>query len=235
MDESDLRIAKAVESTFVVRPPKQALATFGSTSIRYYLVTEPIYRDLDSQSNAEEAVIREGIVRSERPQVVTPYYLWRHEGFGENAGHYLRRLMERFGPDAPGLLYSYKNEGMETSVVSGSPTEVAARIAERLDREDRGLESVIRGADDLWDVSLMKFIYDLTAKSLLTNVSELHSRGLLQMEGGVPRDARLRIERMLAEARRGNISPQEVHQELKRWGLFEDYQDQFLGLFRGRR
>src|SRR5690606_35863238 len=108
----------------------------------------------------EEAVVREGTVRSERPQVVTPYYLWRHEGFGENAAHYLEELMRRLGPNAPGLLYTYKNEGMSTSVVSGSPREVAGRIATRLDKEDRPLEVVIRGPDELWDVSLMKFIYE---------------------------------------------------------------------------
>ena len=35
-----------IEKTRVIRPPRQALATFGTTSIDYYLVTEPIYSDL---------------------------------------------------------------------------------------------------------------------------------------------------------------------------------------------
>ena len=39
-------MAEASERTRVVRAPQRALATFGTTAVRYYLVTEPAYRDL---------------------------------------------------------------------------------------------------------------------------------------------------------------------------------------------
>jgi hypothetical protein len=239
MDESqdayERRLADALERTVVVRPPRQSLATFGTTSVRYYLITEPAFADMGLPTGSEpESVVREGVVEAARPQVVTPGYLLRHEGFGENAARYLEDILRRHGPDAPGLLYAYRNEPAETSVVSGGPDEVAARLAERLDREDKRLAAVVRGVDALWDASLMKFIHELTASSLRSNVSELHSRGLLQMDGAIPRDARERVERMLEEARRGERQPAEVHRELERWGLFEEYQDRFLALFRGR-
>ena len=234
MDNHDHRMAHAVEGTIVVRPPRQSLATFGTTSIRYYLVTEPAYRDLPGGGAADESVVREGMVHAERPQVVTPYYLSRHEGFGAHAQEYLDQVAAEFGPHAPGLLYAYKNEAMETTVVSGSPHEVAARAADRLDREQRSLEAVIRGVDEMWDVSLMKFIYDLTSSSVEGNVSELRSAGMLEMDDGVPQDAHRRIERLMELARRGQAEPSEVHRELERWGLFEEYQDRFLSLFRGR-
>lgn len=231
MDEQDRRLYEAIENTHVIRPPRQALATFGTTMVRYYLVTAPSYQDLDVPYGAEEAVIREGVVRAERPQVVTPYYLLRHEGFGENAERYLQNLIDEFGPDQAGLMYRYKNEGAETSIVTGSVSDVTQKIIDRLDREEKPLEAVIRGSDDLWDASLMKFIYELTSQSARANVSEMHSRGLLQMDGGVPREARQRIEWMLQEARRGNLEPAEVHRELERWDLFDEYQDRFLKLF----
>jgi hypothetical protein len=104
-----------------------------------------------------------------------------------------------------------------------------------LDKEQKLLETVVRGIDEMWDVSLMKFIYELTSSSLRSNVAEMQSHGLLQMENGAPRDARLRIEAMIEEARRGNLDPSAVHRELERWGLFEEYQDRFFGLFQGRR
>lgn len=232
MDEQDRRLYDAIESTYVVRPPKQALATFGATSVRYYLVTVPSYRDLDVPHGGEESVVREGVVHAERPQVVTPHYLLQHEGFGDNAERYLQSLIEEFGPDQPGLMYRYKNDGGETAVVSGSAAEVTQKIIDRLDKEHKPLEAVIRGSDDLWDVSLMKFIYELTSNSARSNAAELRTQGLLQMDGGVPRDARQRIERMLDEARRGNIEPGEVHREIERWDLFDEYQDRFLKLFR---
>ena len=51
------------------------------------------------------------------------------------------------------------------------------------------------------------------------------------VEGGPPRDAHQRIQRMLEEAGRGQMDPSEVKRELDRWGLFDEYQDQFFGLF----
>lgn len=233
MDEQDLRFMEAIANTRVVRPPQQGLATFGSTSVRYYLVTEPAYRDLSVPHDGnEESVVREGTVRAERPRVVTPYYLLRHEGFGDNADRYLQHLAEEMGHDHPGLMYHYKNEGAETVVVSGSVDEVARKIIDRLDREGKPLEAVITGSDDLWDLSLMKFIYELTAQSAHTNVSEMRAKGLFRTEGGAPMDARLRIDRMIEEARRGERDPREVHREIERWGLFDEYQDRFFTLFR---
>lgn len=235
MDEpAEPQLIDAIKRTSVVRPPKQALATFGTTSVRYYLVTEPAFRGLPIAGNEPESVVREGVVRSERPQVVTPQYLSRHEGFGEHAQEYLDYLIETLGPDAPGLLYKYKNEAMETSVVSGTPDEVSTRIADRLDRDDKRLEAVVRGIDELWDVSLLKFIYEFTNSSARTNFDEMRGRGLLGVDDGVPKDARYRIERMLERARRGEVEPSEVHREIERWGLYDEYEDQFLSLFRGR-
>ena len=88
-------VAYALRRTYVVRPPRQHLATFGTTSIKYYLVTEPTYTALDVEGSRDDVVIREGTVRAEQPQVVTPHYLLRHEGFGDHAVEYLQHLAER--------------------------------------------------------------------------------------------------------------------------------------------
>jgi len=231
-EEREGRLERAIRQTRVVRPPRQSLATFGTTVIRYHLVCEPVYAEFDAPGKPEETVVRDGTVRAERPQVVTPSYLSRLEGFGENARRYLEQVAREHGPHAPGLLYTYKNEFGGTSIVSGAPNEVAGNLGSRLDREDRRLEAVVRGVDELWDVSLLKFIFDLTSESARSNVSELQARGLLESRGGVPQDARLRIEAMFEEAGRGNLEPAALHRELDRWGLFEEYQDRFLRLFR---
>ena len=90
-----------------------------------------MYEELHIESGSEEAVVREGVVRAERPQVVTPNYLLNHEGFGENAGKFLQHLIDEFGPDQPGLMYRYKNDGGGTSVVSGSEEEVTKKSIEK--------------------------------------------------------------------------------------------------------
>jgi hypothetical protein len=101
MSEEDERIAYAINNTFVLRQPKQTLSTFGTTNIHYYLLTKPVYADLvGKDSNADETVVREGRVITERPKVVTPSYLFNLEGFSKYARKYLESLAEKYGPNA---------------------------------------------------------------------------------------------------------------------------------------
>jgi hypothetical protein len=131
-------------------------------------------------------------------------------------------------------MYSYRNELQETNIVSDGILTVAGRIKDDLDGRGEHLAAVVRGVDHLWDVSLMKFIYDLTASSVAHNVAELGSRGLLGSERGLPRAARARLEEMFASVRSGDLDPRELKAELDRWGAFEEYEDRFLSLFRRR-
>ena len=108
MDINDERIMEAVRNTEIIRPPKQALATFGTTNIYYYLVTEPAYSHITGNTN--ETVIREGKVIAEKPKIVTPYYLTHLEGFSDEAKRYQQMLIANYGAYTPGLLYSYRNE-----------------------------------------------------------------------------------------------------------------------------
>ena len=231
MDETDRRIAKALQLTHVVRPPKKQLATFGVTNLQYYLVTEPSYGD--PVPDEEESVIREGKVVSLRPTIVTPNYMLNLEGFGENAKRYMESLGQRFGPHTPGLLYQYRNEPGNLEIVSGQVPVVAQRISQDLDK--RGVDSagVILGIDDLWDVSLLKFIYEYTVASVTSNVGEMEAMGLFDPdpELNVPRGVIQRIEELFSQVQEG-LDPKHLHRELARWGLFDYYQDRFLGLFR---
>ena len=220
-----------LERTRVVRPPRQSLDTFGVTKIRYHLVTEPAFQEVNPAQTVE-TVVRGGVVKAERPQVVTPYFLLNTETFSAGAREFLEHLSRSQGPDSPGLLYSYKNEPGGMDIVSGGVDEVAGRIARDLDARESGLEAVIIGIDELWDVSLIKFIYELTNDSARKNVAQMRSAGMMDMAGGVPADARRRVERMIEGARQGRIEPSEVMRELKRWDLLDEYQDRFLSLFR---
>ncbi|MDD3265392.1 MAG: hypothetical protein PHH02_05700, partial [Dehalococcoidales bacterium] len=64
------------------------------------------------------------------------------------------------------------------------------------------------------------------------NISQMQSRGLLNIDPlGVPMEARLGIEEMFSKVTSGELEPKELKDELDRWGLFEEYQDRFFGLF----
>ena len=234
--EDELDFIKAVEQTRVVRHPRQRLATFGATTLTYYVVTEPIYRDIAPDSRDREGVVRTGKVVAEEPAIVTPFYALNLDGFSSDAYRYLEAMSSRHGPNSPGILYKYRNEPEGTEIVSGEAGDIAERIDERLTREKEDLAVVMVGVDDLWDVSLLKFIYELTAQSAPHNARELDSRGLLDPApgaGGIPMAGVANIERLFRDVRNGG-DPETLRQELDRWGVFDQYQDRFLNLFRPR-
>ena len=234
MDADSDRIEYAARHTEILRHPRQHLATFGVTNVYYYIVTEPVYKEL--VKDVSETVIREGRVIAERPKIVTPYYLTQLEGFSYDARRYFETLLRMHGPDTPGLFYTYKNEPKELNIVSDSWPVVVDRLNEEIDKKGDPLASIIKGQDDLWDVSLLKFIYEITTRSMPDNIAQLGSRGLLGMShGGVPVGARQKIEEMFQQVAMGEIKAYELERELNHWGVFEEYQDRFFALVRGKK
>ncbi len=232
MDIDNERIRYAIEHTEVLRPPKQSLSTFGTTNIYYYLVTEPAYAEL-MKSDVTETAVREGRVIAERPRIVTPYYLSQLEGFSPEARRYFDTLAKTHGPDAPGLFYTYRNEPKELTIVSDKLLSVVDKLNAEIDKRGDPLASIIKGQDEFWDVSLMKFIYEVTRNSLRNNLLQMGTRGLLNIDvGGIPIDARVRIEELFRKVARGDTEPIELKKELDHWGLFEEYEDRFLSIFK---
>jgi hypothetical protein len=185
--------------------------------------------------DTNETVVREGRVIAERPRVVTPYYLSQLQGFSAEARRYLD-MLTRQGAATAGLFYSYRNEPKELSIVSDKLLSVVARLNAEIDKGGDPLTCIIKGEDDLWDVSLMKFTYEITRSSIQDNLMQMGARGLLNMDAhGVPADARVRIEELFRKVEAGQGEPHELKEELDRWDLFRDYEDRFLNLFRRKR
>jgi hypothetical protein len=232
MDIDSDRIENAARNTRIIRHPRQHLATFGVTNIYYYIVTEPVYSEITNDNN--ETVVREGRVIAERPKIVTPYYLTHLEGFSVDARRYFENLLQ-MQMDTPGLFYTYKNEPKGgVNIVSDHWRAVVDKLNAEIDQKNDPLISIIKGQDDLWDVSLLKFIYEITSRSLRANVQQLGERGLLGMShGGIPVGARQIIEEMFTKVARGEIRAHELEQELNSWGAFEEYQDRVFSVVRG--
>ena len=231
--ETDERIQYALEHTEILRSPKQTLTTFGITNVYYYLVTEPLYAEL--MDEVKETAVREGKVIAERPKIVTPSYLVNlFQGF-QHGGDYAEFILRKYGAYEPGLLYRYRNEPKEVNIVSSPPEAVIYRLNQKIDEEGDPLAAIIKGIDELWDVSLMKFIHDFTRDSLHSNIMELGTRGFLDIDrSGIPRHTRHAIEQLFEETMRDRTKAPELEAELRRWNLFEEYEDRFLNLFRKR-
>jgi hypothetical protein len=231
----DKRIENAVRHTEILRAPKQSLYTFGTTNIHYYLITEPAYSEL--LNNIPETVVREGKVIAERPKIVTPYYLSQLEGFGLEARRYFEALIQEYGERSiHGLFYTYRNEPKELNIVSDNIPSVVDKLNTEIDKRGDQLAAIIKGEDELWDVSLMKFIFEITRSSVPHNLRQMGQRGLLNVDShGTPTDARVRIDELFGKVARGECKPDELKDELERWELFEEYEDRFLNLFRKQR
>ena len=219
-----------MKNTKILLSPKNTLSTYNQTKVRYHIVTEPVYED-SFELKSEESVIRHGVVTAQNTKVITSDFIYRMSGFGDEAKSFLKELNRVLGKNEPALLYNYKNESTDLEIVSGNPDEVSNRIKSRL-KSSKANHAVIRGVNSLWDVSLLKFIFDYTKSSSQNNFNELNQSGLLEIKDGVPISERKRIEELISLAKKGKVRPEDVHKELNDWGLFEEYQDQFFSIMK---
>ncbi len=165
----------AVENTRVIVAPEQQIATFGTTSFRFYLISE-----LMDQVN--EVRVRDGRIHAERPQIVTPDHYARLllEGFGEEARQYADALRERLRNIA--ILrygFQFRKTDVTEDRVRGSVDAVVARTRIMVENANEPLSAVIHGVDDAWEVCLLKFTIDLIARSAGENLGDFRRRGLL--------------------------------------------------------
>ena len=225
---------KAIEQTYIVKYPKQHLATFGITNIEYIVVTEPLDTAFDPQKKELEGVVRKGKVRAEQPTLITPTYAMNLNGFSDEAYKYFSQVARLYGANSPGIMYQYNNEPENLEILSGNPNEIAHRISKELRDKKNDLSVVISGVDEFWDVALLKFIYEFTASSVSFNSREMRGAGLMEPQnsaGGVPAAAANQIEEMFKSVKKGG-SAETLKNELDKWGVYPYYEDRFLNLFR---
>jgi hypothetical protein len=221
--ESDEKIQYAIENTRVIKSPKQKLATFGTTNVYYYLITE-----LMENTN----IVREGRVIAARPKIVTPSYLVNLEGFSGSAKRYIELMTEKY-PHEAGVFYTYKNEPKEMNIVSTPIDDIFNKIGQQIDSQGDPLTAIIRGVEDMWDVSLLKFTFELTKNSVQSNINEMQNRGLFNIDNvGIPRDARNHIDELFEKTKQDSSWAPLLVAELRRWGLFAEYQDRFFSIFK---
>ncbi|MCD6390682.1 MAG: hypothetical protein J7L92_01600 [Dehalococcoidia bacterium] len=221
--EMDDRIKYALEHTELIRAPQQELDTFGNSVIDYYVVTELV---------GNLSVVRDGKVIAERPKIVTPTYLINVEGFSEQARKYIA-MIARENPYGSGIFYRYKNEPRGMNVVSEPIEQVINKLSSQIEGQNNALSTIIKGVEELWDVSLLMFIYGLTTRAARTNIAEFNRRGFFNIDAsGVPQGARDYIEELFEHVSRNLSRAPELVIELNRWGLFPEYEDRFFALFR---
>ena len=165
----------AIEHTQVILAPEQQIATFGSTSFNFYLITELMDR-------VDQVRVRNGKIHAERPQILTPEHYTRLllEGFGEKAQHYVDQLRERMHNIAV-LRYGFqfRKTDVTEETLRDSMDAVITRTKRNVENANEPLSAVIQGVDDAWEVCLLKFTIDMIERSSGGNLGDFRKRGLI--------------------------------------------------------
>src|SRR3982750_9174 len=133
----------ALENTRVILAPERQIATFGSTSFNFYLISELMDR-------VNQVRIRNGKIRAERPQILTPEHYCRLllDGFGEKAQRYADQLRDHLRNVA---VLRYGFQFRKTDVTENrfrdSMESVIARTKTCVQNSGEPLSAVIQGVD----------------------------------------------------------------------------------------
>src|SRR3954454_18721377 len=141
-------IQYAAENTQVILAPEQQIATFGTTSFRFFLISELM-------DTVNQVRVRDGEIHAERPQILTPDHFAKLllDGFGEQAQHYADRLRERLRNVAV-LRYGFqfrKSNVTENTVREPIDAVIARTKAQVQNSREAGC-AVIHGVDEAWEV-----------------------------------------------------------------------------------
>jgi hypothetical protein len=163
----------ALENTKVILNPDRRIESFGTTSFRFYLVTELM-------DTVNQIRVRDGKIQADRPQIVTPENASKLllEGFGESARYFADLLQAK---NAAMLRYGFqiRKADLAESIVHDSLHAVLDRVRSHLTETERSASVIIHGVDEGWEICLLKFTVEMIAQSAGINLFDFKRRGLL--------------------------------------------------------
>lgn len=224
MDKEQFDFLYAVKNTRIVVKPSGTLETFGTTMLRYHLITEL----MDSVGKIR---VREGSVTAARPQIMTPSMMNDMlEGFGEDAHEYVEWLRQNEG-HLQIMQYGFvitKTEATE-HIVTQSLEAVVDDVSERVRVRKDALASVVVGVDHPWEVCLLKMLRDITAQSAQGNFRDI-ARAEQERHSALRAD----IERDFIAASTDKSKLQALGERLRALDLFDEYEDRFFALVKAQ-
>jgi len=164
----------ALENTRVIVAPSNTIETFGQTTFRFRLVTEP----MDEVGTVR---LRQGLIHAERPRILAPQYLSRMilEGFGEKAREFAGWMEDQQDFHFLRYGFSLRKTDFSEKLIRESKEDLLDRLEQELQKEGDPMNALIEGIDEGWEVCLMKFTMDLIQRSAGGNVAEWKRRGLI--------------------------------------------------------
>jgi hypothetical protein len=165
----------AMENTQVIVTPSRLISTFGTVNFHFYLISELM-------DQATGVRVRDGQIRAERPEILTPANCAKLllEGFGEPARDFAA-WMERQRENMALLKYGFqfRKSGVVENIVHSPVEQVVERVREQVTAAMEPSSAIIQGVDDAWEVCLLKFTMELVQQSAGGNMGDFRKRGLI--------------------------------------------------------
>ncbi|MBK1883921.1 hypothetical protein JIN85_15995 [Luteolibacter pohnpeiensis] len=172
-------IQYALEMTKVLREPDRRIQTFGETRFEFQLISELMDR-------TGEVRIRTGEVEAMKPRILRPepYREIELDGFDESARDRLEKLVDKLRAEGKNLAFlqygfQFRRGQVSEEIVHDSIDAVRERVLEDIRRTGNPSLAVIEGVDDAWEVSILKFSFEMILRSHDINAFDFKRRGLL--------------------------------------------------------
>jgi hypothetical protein len=172
-------IQYAMETTRVLHEPDHRIQTFGETRFEFQLLSEPM-------DQVGKVRIRTGEVEAMKPRILRPepYREIELEGFDDNARARLDALVSRLKDEGKNLAFlqygfRFKRGTVNEELVHDSIESVRARVLEEIRRTGNPSRAIIEGVDDTWEISILKFSFEMILRSHEINAFDLKRKGLI--------------------------------------------------------
>ncbi|MEI6605438.1 MAG: hypothetical protein WCP35_09020 [Verrucomicrobiota bacterium] len=172
-------IQYALETTRVLREPDRRIETFGETRFEFQIISELMDR-------VGQVRIRTGEVEAMRPRILrpVPYREIELEGFDATARTRMDELIEKLRSEGKNLAFlqygfQFKRGQVHEEIIHDSMDAVRERVLEDIRRTGNPTRAIIEGVDDAWEVSILKFSFDMIIRSHEINAFDFKRRGLL--------------------------------------------------------
>jgi len=169
----------ALETTRVLREPDHRIQTFGETRFEFQLISELMDR-------VNEVRIRTGEVEAQRPRILRPeaFREIELEGFDPSARSRFDEMVAKFraeGRDLAFLQYGFqfRRGAVHEEIVHESIETVRERVLDEIRHSGNPSLAVIEGVDDAWEVSILKFSFEMILRSHDINAFDFKRRGLI--------------------------------------------------------
>ena len=172
-------IQYAMETTKVLHEPDHRIQTFGETRFEFQLISEPM-------DQVGKVRIRTGEVEAMKPRILRPepYRDVELEGFDDNARARFDAMVEKFkeqGRDLAFLQYGFrfKRGAVNEELIHDSIDAVRDRVMEDIKRTGNPARAIIEGVDDTWEISILKFSFEMILRSHEINAFDFKRKGLI--------------------------------------------------------